>query len=202
VDPTVEKRGNMIGPSSVAGRDSAVLVIVDVQERLGAVMPRRASVLDAAVKLVRTAAIVGVPVMATRQYPAGLGDVEPVLRAALESVEATTPVSHVDKVAFDCFAEPAFAEAVVASGRKQLVIVGMETHICVTQTALTALRSGFDVHVVADACCSRDAGMHDIALERMRVAGVVVTTAESVQYELVGVADTDEFRALLRIVKE
>ena len=192
----------MTSTSSIVGRDTATLVIIDAQERLGAVMERRAAVLDAAGKLARTASIVGVPIVATRQYPAGLGDVEPVLRSTLEAVAETTPVSWVDKFAFDCFAEQGFVAALAESGRKQLVIAGMETHICVVQTALFALRAGFDVHVVADACCSREAAAHEIALDRLRSAGAVVTTTESVQYELVGVAGTDEFRSLLRIVKE
>ena len=78
----------------------------------------------------------------------------------------------------------------------------MESHICVVQTALSALRAGFDVHVVGDGCCSRDSASHESALARVRTAGAVVTTTESVLYELVGEAGTDDFRDLLRIVKE
>jgi nicotinamidase-related amidase len=192
----------MSGPLSIVSRDTAALIVIDVQERLAAVMERRAAMLDAAGKLARTASIVGVPVVATRQNPAGLGDVEPVLRSTLEAIAATTQVRWVDKFAFDCFGEPAFVDELAELGRTQLVIAGMETHICVAQTVISALRAGFDVHVVADACCSRNASAHEIALHRLRSAGAVVTTTESAQYELVGLAGTDEFRALLRIVKE
>ncbi len=192
----------MIEPSTIVGRDTSVLLVIDAQERLSAAMERRAAILDAAGKLVRTAAIAGVPVIVTRQYPEGLGDVERVLRSTLEAAAETVSVTWTDKLAFDCFAEPSFSEALAGSGRKQLVIAGMETHICVVQTALSALRRGFDVHVVADACCSLDAFAHEIALARLRSSGATVTVTQSVQYELIGVAGTDEFRALLRIVKE
>jgi isochorismate hydrolase len=187
--------------STIASRDHAVLLVVDVQARLAAAMSRREEVLESTNKLIRAAALVGVPIIVTLQYPTGLGDVEPTLRATLESVADSTSVLWVNKVAFDCFAEPAFVEALKSTGRQQLVIAGMESHICVIQTALSALRADFDVHVVGDGCCSRDSGSHASAIERARNAGAVITTTESVLYELVGEAGTDEFRKLLRIVK-
>lgn len=197
-----ERVNPMSDTSSVASRSHAVLLVVDVQERLAAAMSRRQAVLDSTSKLVRTAALVGVPVIVTRQYPTGLGDVEPVLRVAIESAADATSVIWANKVAFDCFAEPAFTEALASTDRRQVVIAGMESHICIVQTALSALMQGFDVHVVGDSCCSREAASHESALARLRTAGAVITTTESVLYELVGEAATDEFRALLRIVKE
>ena len=188
--------------NTVARRDDAILIVVDEQERLASIMERRASVASATEKLVRTAGLLGVPVIVTRQYPKGLGESEAGLVRTLADVEAAgADVTHVDKVAFDCFREPQFAYAVTTIGREQLVIVGMETHICIAQTVLSALRAGFDVHVVADACCSRDEANHQVALDRLRGAGAVVTTCESVMYEFVGEAGTDEFKALLAIVK-
>lgn len=192
----------MSDTSGIANRNQAVLIVVDVQERLAAVMPRRADVIASADKLVRTASLVGVPVILTLQYPTGLGDVEPMLRAVAQSLVETTPVNWVNKIAFDCFAEPAFVEVLGNTQRRQLVIVGMESHICVVQTALSALREGFDVHVVGDGCCSRSEASHEAAMARLRAAGAVVTTTESVLYELVGEAGTDEFRELLKIVKQ
>lgn len=187
---------------TTARRDDAVLVIVDEQERLTAVMERRDEVVSAAMRLVRTAALVRMPIVVTRQYPKGLGDTDPTLAEAIEAARsAGAAVAAIDKVAFDCFGEPAFAKALERSSRRQMLLAGMETHICVAQTALSALHAGFDVHVVGDACCSRDTRSHESALERMRGAGAVVTTTESAMYELVGEAGTDEFRALLAIVK-
>ena len=188
--------------TTMARREDAVLIVVDEQERLASLMDRRASVASATEKLVRTAGLVGVPIVVTRQYPKGLGESEAGLVQTLADVEeAGSEVTHVDKLAFDCFREPRFTRVVTALGREQLVIIGMETHICITQTALSALDAGFDVHVVADACCSRDQATHDVALDRLRAAGATVTTSESVMYELVGEAGTDEFKALLAIVK-
>ena len=184
-------------------REDAVLLLVDMQERLAATMERRASVLDNAVKLARTAALIGVPMIVTRQYPQGLGDTEPVLeRALLALAEAGATVVGVDKTAFCCSVELEFMEALGATARTQVVIAGMETHICITQTALDLAARGFAVQVAADACCSRDEASHETALQRLRSAGVVVTTTESVLYEAVGRAATDEFRALLTIVKD
>jgi len=189
--------------SAVSCREDAVLVVVDVQQRLAAVMDRRDAVTAAAVRLVKTAALVGVPIVVTRQYPDGLGDTDPTIVQALASVEAAGhEVFRADKFAFDCFADPAFSQIVSATGRSQLIIAGMETHICIAQTALHGLRLGMEVQVAADACCSRDTDAHSLALDRMRAAGAVVSHTESVMYELVGAAGTDEFRSLLRIVKE
>jgi isochorismate hydrolase len=188
--------------ASIARAADAVLVVVDVQERLSAVMPERDAIVSAASKLMRTAALVGVPVVVTRQNPAGLGDIEPALRQVAESLATATDVLWADKVAFDCFGEPTFVEALAATGRTQLLVAGMETHICVVQTVLSGISRGLDVHVVGDGCCSRSASSHGSALDRLRHAGAVVTTTESVLYELVGEAATEQFRALLRIVKE
>ena len=192
-----------MGVGDVVARGDAVVVVIDEQERLTAAMERRDAVIASTGRVVRAAALVGVPVIVTRQYPKGLGDLDPLLRDALAAVEQRGTLSAVvDKVAFDCFAEPGFVHALQTTGRAQLVIVGMETHICVAQTALAATARGLSVHVVADACCSRRDDDHEIALSRLARAGTTVTTSESVMYELVGAAGTDEFRALLGIVKE
>lgn len=192
----------MIPAASVVGRDDAVLIVIDPQERLAAAMEDRQAVRRAIVRLVKVAGIVAMPVIATRQYPKGLGELEAEIEQALaEAAVEGSRVDRCDKLAFDCFAESCFAETVGSTGRRQLVICGMETHICVAQTALDALRQGYDVHVVADAACSRREVDHVAALERLRNAGAVVTTHESVMYELIPLAGTDEFRRLLALVK-
>ena len=186
----------------VAMRSDAVLVVIDEQERLTAAMGRREPVLKATERLLRVAALVRAPVIVTRQYPKGLGDTDIALgEAIVEAKSAGVLAGVIDKVAFDCFGEPAFVKAVRDTGRRQLVFAGMETHVCIVQTALAALREGLDVHVIADACCSRDDANHELALGRLRRAGAVVSTSESAMYELVGEAGTEEFRSLLRIVK-
>ncbi len=193
----------MPDPASVCRREDALLVVVDIQERLAAVMDRRDEVVASVIRLIRVAALVGVPIVVTRQYPDGLGDTDPKVAEALSAVEAAGhSVFRADKVAFDCFADPGFTGIIRASGRSQIVLAGMETHICIAQTALHAVRDGLEVQVSSDACCSRHADAHHTAVDRMRAAGAVVTVTESILYELVGTAGTDEFRNLLRIVKE
>jgi nicotinamidase-related amidase len=192
----------LIQAASVLDRSRSALVVVDIQEKLAAVMDRRDQIIERTQLLVRAAAIVGVPIFMTRQYPAGLGPCSPEITEVLEEARrAGAEVFEADKMAFDCFVEPAFADAVKASGRTQLVIAGMETHICIVQTALTGRREGFEVHVAADACCAQRAEAHGIALQRLANAGAIVTTAESAAYELVGMAGTPEFKRLLGAVK-
>ena len=183
-------------------REDAVLVVVDIQERLAAVMDRREEVVRSTSRLARALAVVDIPIMVTRQYPKGLGGTVPELEAVLvDLAEQGSSVTGLDKTAFCCAAETDFNEALAATGRTQVVLVGMETHICIAQTAL-ALESDYTVHVVADAVCSRTPLDNDVALDRLRAAGVIVTTSESVMYEAVGRAGTPEFKRLLEIVKE
>lgn len=188
--------------TSKADRTTAVIVVVDIQERLAAAMARRQQVVQRGLLLMRAARITGVPIVITRQYPQGLSDIETPLRAWVQLEARDGAVVHeVDKMSFDCFAEPAFAQLMSSLDRRQLIVCGMETHICVTQTAVSGRARGFDVQVAADACCSREQECHELALGRMADAGVTRTTAESVAYELVGRAGTPEFKALLAAVK-
>lgn len=193
----------MLSPrETLIDRDDLVLVIIDIQERLADVMEMRGQVVSAAIRLAKAAALVGAPIILTRQYPKGLGPTAEELESVLLGLaESGARVTGVDKTAFCCASEEDFVEALSATGRRQVVLVGMETHICVAQTALALAGSGVQVQVPADACCSRDASMHDAALDRMRHSGVVITTSESVMYEAVGRAGTDEFKRLLEIVK-
>ena len=182
-------------------RDGLVLVVVDVQDRLAAVMHRRDAVVRTASMLVRAAAVLGAPVMVTRQYPKGLGDTVPELASVIADASPQRPVTVVDKLDFDCMAEPAFRDVLAATGRTHVALVGMETHICVTQTALALAAAGLTPHVVADATCSRRDEDHETALARLRSAGVDVLPSESVIYEALGRAGTHEFRAMLEVVK-
>lgn len=191
-----------VRPAARIDGDRFALVVIDPQERLASVMPRREGVLAATGRLVALAGLLGAPIVATRQYPKGLGDLEPSVVEALEQAQACgSTVTVIDKLSFCACGEPEFVEVLQETGREQLVVVGMETHICVTQTALDLVGRGYAVQVVADACCSRKDEAHAVALDRLRAAGAVVTVAESVMYEAVPVAGTDEFRSLLGIVK-
>lgn len=192
----------MIPAISVANRDDVVVVVIDIQDRLATVMQRREEVVASSGLAVRAAGIVGAPILATRQYPQGLGDFVPETAGLLDEIESQgSTLNRIDKMSFDCFADPAFVDAICASGRRQLALMGMESHICVAQTALSGIREGYDVHVIADACCSRDDYAHATSMARLARAGAVVTLAESFAYELIGKAGTPEFKALLAAVK-
>jgi nicotinamidase-related amidase len=182
-------------------RDDLVLLVIDIQDRLAAVMPQRDATAGATARLVHAAAIIGVPVVVTRQYPQGLGDTAPEVEAALDEARGAVPVEVVDKTAFCACEERDFVSALEATGRRQVAIAGMETHICVTQTALALQAAGYRVQVVEDACCSRRPKDHETALARLRTQGVTVTCSESVIYEAAVRAGTDEFRCLLAVVK-
>jgi nicotinamidase-related amidase len=188
--------------ADLVDRAEMVLLVVDVQERLAAVMERRAEVSSAVARLVRAAAVLGVPIVATRQYPKGLGDTVPEVVAALADAGRDVTVTVFDKTAFCACEEPGFADLLDATGRRQIVVAGMETHICVAQTALALVATGHRVHVVEDACCSRRARDHETALARLRAQRATVTCSESVIYEAAVRAGTDEFRRLLAVVKE
>ncbi len=180
----------------LADRVDAVLIVVDVQDRLAETMARRDEVVATAAMLIQAARLLGMPVLVTRQYPEGLGDTVPELREVLGEH------APLDKTVFCCRSDEAFSDALADTWRGQVILVGMEAHICVAQTALALVEDGYRVHVVADAVCSRRDSDRDIALERMRYAGVAVTTAEAVVYELLGESGTEEFKAVLAMVKE
>ncbi|MDO9556730.1 MAG: isochorismatase family protein [Coriobacteriia bacterium] len=174
-----------------------VIVVIDAQERLAAAMSRRDAVVSVISRLVRVAGELSVPVVYTEQYPEGLGHTVSELRDLLLAA-----VGPIEKLDFDCCVEPAFITALERTGRRQVVLLGMEAHICVTQTALHLLEDGYRVQVVADGVCSVREYDHAIAIERLRIAGAEVTTSESVVYEALGTAGTDTFRRILAIVKE
>jgi nicotinamidase-related amidase len=176
-------------------RGSAIVVAIDLQERLLAEIPDREAVVSQAVLVLRTARELGVPVIATEQYPKGLG-------RTVERVAAVFESAPVEKVAFGCMGEPVFEAALSDLERNHLVLVGAETHVCVLQTALSALERGYRVFVVSDAVGSRAPAQHRAGLERMAAAGVSVATAEMVVFELLGCAGTPEFKRVLPLIKE
>ena len=171
-------------------RESAVLLVIDIQERLAVAMAEREKVVANAGHLIAAAKLLGVPVVHTEQYPKGLGPTVPELRAALE------PAAPVEKLTFDCCGEPTFAPALDAAGRSTVIVCGMETHICVLQTVLGLLARGVTVHVAADAVCSRNPENARTALELLRDAGAVITCTETVMFQLLVRAGTPEFKAI------
>jgi len=180
------------GASSLIEMEDALLVIIDMQERLFPVMADKEALAEQVMKLVRFSKIVGLPVIVTEQEK--LGATLPQIRGELASVPP------VPKVNFNCFGCETFVKRVQELNRGTLILCGIEAHICVAQTALHAAAAD-DVHVVADAVASRSPENRRIALERMSQGGITITSTEMVIYELLKRAGTDTFREVLKLVK-
>jgi len=176
-------------------RNDTVLLIVDIQERLAAVMEKRGHVIANCTRLTELAKMLSIPVLVSEQYPKGLGRTVPELVSVIPSY------SPVEKLTFDCCGEPSYMEVIKKTGRKKAIVTGMETHICVLQTVLGLLKEGFDVHVVSDAVCSRTDANWKAGLDMMRDAGAVVTCTETVLFQALKVAGTEEFKAVSRMIK-
>lgn len=178
-------------------RRHAALVVVDVQERLfGAMDPeQRESVVRNIKALAVAARRLGVPITVTEQYPKGLGHTLAELRDALG------PVEPLAKVAFSCCAVDGFTARLRGQSVRSVVLAGLEAHVCVLMTALDLLADGFTVHVPADATTARARQNWAVALDLLRAEGALVTTTETVVFQLLGRADTDDFRALAPLLR-
>src|SRR4051794_1485939 len=175
--------------AKLARAAECVLAVIDIQERLAAAMPAREAVVRTTGILLEAAGRLGIPVLITEQYPKGLG-------RTVAELEPRVPggAVRVEKTAFSgCGA--------LAISRPQVVIAGMEAHVCVLQTALELAAEGREVFVVADAVCSRTEANSANALARMQAAGVIVTNVESVLFEWLRDAKHDHFRDISKLIR-
>jgi nicotinamidase-related amidase len=181
----------------IANAEKSQLVIIDMQEKLSAAMPQE--VLNKVVKrvelLVTASHGLDIPYICTEQYPKGLGKTLPQMQSFL------TQSKYVEKTAFDCTADPIFSRYLVRT-RPQIFLMGMETHICVLQTALSLIGKGKEVFVIEDAIISRNILNKQNALGRLRQAGCIVTNTESVIFEWIKSADHDLFKTLAPLIKD
>lgn len=176
--------------------DKAVLVVIDIQERLVPAMPKKvyAALKETVSMLVQAAKLLGVPVVTTEQYPKGIGHTVPELA---ESCCDTV----VEKVSFGCCGEPNFLATLKQAGRSQVIITGMEAHVCVYQTVLGLLEDGYHVHLVGDAICSRNKADYLAGVANAAQAGAVVATAEMVLFQLLKESTHAHFKAISGLVK-
>lgn len=183
----------------------SILVVIDLQGKLVHQVHRAEAVLETTKRLLAFADHFQVPVVLSEQYPKGLGPTEPALRAAFDAL--TTPTFFLEKTAFGCAGEPSFAEllALARPGlppeRRQIVIAGIEAHVCVMQTALALLAGGHEVHLCWDAISSRGEAYRTHALERMAQAGAALTNHESVAFEWARHKDHPAFKTVSSILK-
>lgn len=176
-------------------REDAVLVMIDFQERLMPVMRDHEDLEESVCKLVNGIKILGVPVIVTQQYTKGLG---PTVPAIAETLGEFSPIEKTD---FSAAGELNFLEALNETGKTSIILCGIETHVCVAQTALILLELGYDVFLVEDAVSSRDKQDKKTAIKRMVQAGARPVSIEAVLFELLGSAKAAEFKEISRIVK-
>lgn len=175
--------------------ENTVLVIIDIQGKLWNVMHEKEALLENAQKLAKGVQVLGVPVILTEQNPKGLGPTMPELMQCLPGVK---PVS---KFSFSCCREKGFQQALVDLNRKQVLICGIEAHICVYQTTLELLDSGYEVQVVADVVSSRSVRNRDVTLNRLQIEGAKLTVSEMALYELLQTAQNPVFKEMLKVIK-
>jgi nicotinamidase-related amidase len=175
--------------------ENTILVMIDIQGKLWNVMSEKETLLENARKLIKGIQVLGIPIILTEQNPQGLGPTLPELMQLMPDVKPLT------KFSFSCGREEAFQKALHSSGRKQVLICGIESHICVYQTTLELLKSGYEVHVVADVVSSRLERNREIALSRMQSEGAKLTVTEMALYELLQTAENPRFKEMLKVVK-
>lgn len=178
-------------------RADTLLVVVDMQEPFLRGIHAPESLIGNVGLLIQTAKLLGVPTLATTQYAERMGGVIPAMAGLL----AEGGAGALDKRTFSCAGSPAFRDALESRGRRQILLCGVETHICVAQTALDLAHLGFQVHVAADAVSARTLEKHKLGMERVRDSAVLPCAAEAAVYELLEEAGTAEFKAVLRLVK-
>jgi nicotinamidase-related amidase len=170
---------------------TSLLCVVDIQEKLLAAMPDADRVVQMATRLVTAASLLGVRSILTEQYPRGLGRTPAAIAAQLPPA--------IEKLSFSCCGCDGFGHALPADVRA-IVLCGLETHVCIAQTALDLLAEGFSVFVVVDAIAARHGLDHEIGLRRIEAAGAVLTTSEAVLFEWCRSAEHPQFQAVRRLV--
>jgi len=190
-----------LDPHEIARRpldpEQCVLIVVDIQEKLLPAIANKELLVKNAQLLIRLAGMINLPILATTQYARGLGGTVPEIASLLPDATA------IDKTEFGCFNNAGFCSAVktLPGNRTTALICGMETHICVMQTALGAMNQGYLVHVASDAVGSRSEWNYHIGLNRMQDAGAVISSTEMMMYELLRSSSSPTFKELLPYLK-
>jgi nicotinamidase-related amidase len=175
-------------------REHTALLVVDVQERLMPVIHENDRIFANVNKLLRGAEILALETIITEQYPKGLGN-------TCKEVELPANANIIEKVCFSCMLSEPVSDQLKLTNVKDVIICGVESHICVLKTTLDALKAGYNVHVVADAVSSRTPENKQLALERMRQAGAFITSVEMILFMLLDQAGTEEFKAISKLIK-
>ncbi|MGI4791881.1 MAG: isochorismatase family protein [Janthinobacterium lividum] len=181
----------------ILSREHTLLVVIDMQEPFLNVMHERERLTQNVRLLIQSAIVLGIPVLTTLQYAERMGGLVPEIAELLPD----PGLIPLDKLCFSCAGSPEFQNALIQSRKSQVLLCGVETHICVSQTALDLVHAGYQVHVAADAVSSRTLEKHKLGMERMRDSAVLPCAAEAAVYELLRISGTNEFKAILQLVK-
>jgi nicotinamidase-related amidase len=176
--------------------DNTMLMVVDVQGKLAQLMDQKETFFANLERMIKGANVLDLPIIWTEQVPEKLGETTPHIKELL--VDRAEPIS---KSSFSCCGNAPFMDTFKALNRKQILMTGIETHICVYQTTLDLLNLGYEVQVVSDAVASRMGPNKQIGLERMQEAGATLTSTEMALFELLRIAEGDKFRQITKIVK-
>jgi len=184
----------MSGHKKLLKKEKTALLVIDLQEKLLPYVWRRDFVVENLGKMIGTARILDMPVIVTEHYPRGLGATVPEIRELFEDFRP------MEKIIFGALDQPEVLAAVESLEVENLLVTGIETHICIAQTALQALREGYRVHVISDAVSSRTEENWKVGIERIRDAGCTVSSTEMAIYELLHRAGTPEFKQVLELI--
>lgn len=176
-------------------RHNTLLHIIDAQEKLFQVMHRKEWIKDNMVRMVKGTQVLDVPIIWMEQYPQGLGS------TVHEIKDLLPPENRHEKMCFSSCNQPDFLLEINKGGRNNILVMGIEAHVCVYQTVKDLLANGFRVEVIADAVSSRTEQNYEIALRKMESLGAKLTSVEMALFELLGSAGTDEFKKISRIIK-
>jgi nicotinamidase-related amidase len=176
-------------------RDDSIGLVIDIQERLVPAMEENETFVENSKKLIEGLQILGLPLLVTQQYTKGLGE-------TIDEVKALIPdFQYIEKKDFSCLDEPVFAEKLAVSGKKNVIICGIESHVCVLQTALDLKAAGYEPVVVMDCVSSRSFDNVDLAAERFRHEGIMMTSYESILFELTRSSAAPGFKEISKLVK-
>lgn len=176
-------------------KENTVLVIVDVQGKLAQLMHEKEKLYENLQKIIQGAKILNLPIIWMEQYPKGLGPTIPEIATLLPHQQA------ISKTSFSCCDESGFLTKLNAIGRHQVLICGIETHVCIHQTALDLIELGHEVQIVTDAVSSRTKENKEIGLQKMAIEGAKLTSVEMALFELLQIAGSEEFKAISKILK-
>lgn len=180
---------------AIARKEKTALVVIDVQEKIFQPIYRKQFILENIKKLVKFCQIMSIPIVLTEQYPKGLGQTVPEIRGTLDKYE---PIS---KTAFSCFGSDEFNKRIGLLSVSTLIITGIETHVCVSQTALDGQEEKFDVVVISDAVSSRTEENWKVGLEKLRTSDITISSTEMIMYEILEKAGTPEFKKVASLLR-